>query len=454
MNKLKELVEAYNTSCDELETAITAYEALAADADDETIKTAREAVETAKTKASEAKAAREAYAAEVEERESISRAREQFKKEPLPAAEQTKLGGGGVKVDEPDMYELGGRSFMADLFASQIQRDPLAAERIARHQAYEVEKYAVATATLGGIVPPQYLVDLYAKAARNGRVYADQANGKPLPDQGMSLIVPRVTVGLSAGVQASESATATTSDPTEVDLTVPVRTIAGYSPVSRQTLERAGYSDEILFEDLIARYFAALDVQCINGSGASGQLLGVLQTSGVSASTAGTATVAGVWPKIADVIQQINTAVGGIGYTADKIVMHPRRWGFFEAALDTQNRPLFGIGGQPAMNIVAGGNPDGYGLVGYMHGLPVYTDANIPTNLGAGTNEDRIIVEASPVVHLWERSDDPVTLSFEQQAGTSLQVQLVAYGYAAFTAGRYPAASGVVSGVGLVPPTF
>jgi hypothetical protein len=61
---------------------------------------------------------------------------------------------------------------------------------------------------------------------------------------------------------------------------------------------------------------------------------------------------------------------------------------------------------------------------------------------------------ASRIVHLWERNDDPVTLAFEQQAGTSLQVQLVAYGYAAFTAGRYPAASGVVSGAGLVPPTF
>jgi hypothetical protein len=89
-----------------------------------------------------------------------------------------------------------------------------------------------------------------------------------------------------------------------------------------------------------------------------------------------------------------------------------------------------------------------------MLGLPVFTDANIPTNLGAGTNEDRIIVMASPVVHLWERAGDPVTLSFEQQAGTSLQVQLIVFGYVAFTAGRYPAASGVVSGAGLVTPTF
>src|SRR5581483_3728198 len=85
--------------------------------------------------------------------------------------------------------------------------------------------------------------------------------------------------------------------------------------------------------------------------------------------------------------------------------------------------------------------------VGHLMGLPVFTDANIPTTLGAGTNEDRIIVFASGVSHLWERDGDPVTLSFEQLAGTSLQVQLVCYGYAAFPAGRCRAAAGGVSAV-------
>jgi hypothetical protein len=152
-------------------------------------------------------------------------------------------------------------------------------------------------------------------------------------------------------------------------------------------------------------------------------------------------------------------AIGGrgrsaAGYVADKVFMHPRRWGFFEAALDSSNRPIFGIAGQPAFNIIGEGSPAGYGYVGRMHGLPVFTDANIPTNLGAGTNEDRIIIAATPIVHLWERNEDPVTLSFEQQAGTSLQIQLVALGYSAFTAGRYPAAVGVVSGSALVAPSF
>lgn len=394
---------------------------------------------------------------ELKSAEALKRAKSQFTKI-TPARGDF----GGVK--EPDMYtpdsaQTRGVSFMRDLYFSTLKsgEDPAASERIHKHQAHEIEKRAVTTSTLGGIIPPAYLIDLYAKASRNGRVYADQANNGTLPDVGMSVVVPRLTVGLTAGVQATQNTALTTSDPTEVDLSVPVVTIGGYSPVSRQSIERAAYSDTILFEDLIARYWALLDTQCISGSGSGGNALGVLNTSGISTSTASTATVAGVYPKIADVIQQINVATGGLGYTANKIIMHPRRWGFFEAALDTSNRPLIvpagGAFNQMGVDMVTGNQLD-YGLVGSMHGLPVYTDANIPTNLGASTNEDRIIVEASQIVHLFERPQDPVTLSFEQQAGTSLQVQLIAYGYLAFTAGRYPAASGVVSGVGLVPPTF
>jgi HK97 family phage major capsid protein len=386
------------------------------------------------------------------DRAALDRARAQFK--PITTGSQQ------IQVSEPDMYVRGGRSFFGDLYMAQVKHDGGAAERINKHQALAVEQRAMTSTTMGGLIPPTYMLDLYAKASRNGRVYADQSNNGALPDTGMSVIIPRITTPTAAGVQATENTAVTTQDAVETDLSVNVRTLAGYLPVSRQAIERAAYDDRILFEDLVARYFALLDTQCISGGGGGGTILGVLSTAAIAASTASTATVVGVWPKIADVIQQINTNMGGLGYVPDKIFMHPRRWGFFEAALDTQSRPIFGIGGQSYFNAMAAGNAAAYGAdngtppVGIMHGLPVYTDANIPTNLGAGTNEDRIIVHVTSVVHLFERAGDPVTLSFEQQAGTSLQVQLVVYGYAAFTAGRYPGASGVVSGAGLVPPTF
>jgi HK97 family phage major capsid protein len=221
--------------------------------------------------------------------------------------------------------------------------------------------------------------------------------------------------------------------------------------VSRQGLERAQYNEQILFEDLTARYWADLDVQCINGDGTGVNMLGLLKTTGIKTSAATSGALWAVYQNIADVIQQINSAVGGLGYSADKIVMHPRRGGSFVAAHDSTDRPILGINGLPVFNVDGQGVSAGYGFVGNLQGLPVYTDANVPTNSGDGT-DDSILIFSSGLVHLAERDQDPVTLAFEQQAGTALSVRLIAYGYASFTAGRYPAASGAVTG--LAPPTF
>lgn len=442
-NPLDALEQRYNDAVDELTRATDAIESAPDDITGDDLDALTSAATEAADNAERAKK-------RITDFQAVQRAREQHS--PI---ETTTV---QVRVtNEPDMYTHEAETFIRDLYAAQVKGDAAAAQRLARHQAYEVEKRAVTTTTMGGVIPPQYLVDLYAKAPRNGRIYADQANHQKLPDEGMSIIIPRFTAGLATGIQATQNTAVTTQDPTEVDLTVPVATIAGYSAVSRQTLERGSYSEPILFEDLIARYNANLDVQALSGSGAAGQMLGVLNTAGVSAATVSTATVVALYPKISDVIQQINTAFGGLGYVADKIIMHPRRFGAFTAALDSSNRPLLVPAQMPGASnaMAAGGAVAAYGYTGtLLQGLPVYTDANIPTNLGAGTNEDRVIVQCSQVVHLWERDSDPVTLGFEQTAGNQLQVQLVAYGYAAFTAGRYPAASGVVSGTGLVPPTF
>jgi|GEM_PF-4637078 len=49
----------------------------------------------------------------------------------------------------------------------------------------------------------------------------------------------------------------------------------------------------------------------------------------------------------------------------------------------------------------------------------------------------------------------PKQLRVDEPAATAtLRVRLVAYGYSAFTAGRYPSAICTVGGTGLVTPTF
>ena len=92
-------------------------------------------------------------------------------------------------------------------------------------------------------------------------------------------------------------------------------------------------------------------------------------------------------------------------------------------------------------------------------GLPVVTDASIPTTWSSGSSntsgtEDVIIVARAADLHLWETPNAPIQARFEDVGSGSLSVKLVAYGYSAFTAGRYPSAVSLISGTGLVAPTF
>ena len=67
-------------------------------------------------------------------------------------------------------------TYLQDLYASQVLKDPNASERIARHgrqvelERPDIYKYrAIGTAAVSGFVPPQYLSNLFAEYARGGR---------------------------------------------------------------------------------------------------------------------------------------------------------------------------------------------------------------------------------------------------------------------------------------------
>jgi HK97 family phage major capsid protein len=146
--------------------------------------------------------------------------------------------------------------------------------------------------------------------------------------------------------------------------------------------------DDVVFRDLVADHAAQTDKQCLSGTGTSGQVLGVRLTPNIGSVAAAAVTTAGVYSAIANAIQTVHTTRF---LPPEVIVMHPRRWGWFLSLLDGQQRPLF----LPSAN-----NPQNAGgilsdvasqqIVGQMHGLPVVSDPNIETNLGAGTNEDPI----------------------------------------------------------------
>jgi HK97 family phage major capsid protein len=87
-------------------------------------------------------------------------------------------------------------------------------------------------------------------------------------------------------------------------------------------------------------------------------------------------------------------------------------------------------------------------VAGEIFGLPVYLTANMPTNLGAGTDESRVIVGAFDEALFLDRQG--VTVDTSQHVYfTSNQTVFRAEMRVGFTVARYPSAFSVIAGVGL-----
>lgn len=166
----------------------------------------------------------------------------------------------------------------------------------------------------------------------------------------------------------------------------------GGETASRSSLEIAA-DIERLTEDLhlAADYAKQLDSQLLRQA-----TNGVLNLSGTNAITYTdtTPTVPELYPKLADAIQQV--AVNRFARQRRSVCTRVGGHGPWRTR-DSQTRPLVVPEDGGAMNAIAVfDRATAEGAVGQMQGLPVFLDANIPTNAGTNTNEDKIIVGRSP----------------------------------------------------------
>ena len=346
-------------------------------------------------------------------------------------------------------------SFFRDIYNSQMNHDPQAQARISRHSdEMKVEYRDGSTSNYAGLVVPQYLTDLAAELARAGRPFANLCTSLPLPNDGMSINISRVTTGATAAAQATENSAVSEQDIDDTLLTVDVRTISGQQDISRQALDRGTGVDSLIMADLSGAVATSLDDGIINGAGTSGTLLGLKNITGINAVTYTDAspTVAELYPKLLDAIQKINSnRFAG----PDLIIMHPRRAAFMAAAVDGQSRPLVLPQANVPSNAMGTGPVAGYGSTGMqVAGIPIVTDANIQTDAGSGNNEDNIFVVRRADMLLFESPGAPSMVRMDQTLGGSLPVKMVAWQYACFIGGRYPASISMISGTGLVTPTF
>lgn len=346
--------------------------------------------------------------------------------------------------------EKRGTSFLTDVLARSAG-DLDANARLSRHMKEEFtlrgadfERRAAATTAFAGLVVPQYLTDLVAPYARAKRPLADICNRHPLPAAGMTVNISRITTGTSAAAQTENNAVSETNIDDTL-LSPAVITVAGQQTVSRQAIERGTGVESIVLADLVSALNTKVDSTLITT--ATTGLDAVTDANVDVAYTDASPTVAELWPKLADLVQQVQSAVfGGVTHW----VMHPRRFWWMASLVGTSFPFVQLPNAAPQMGgTVANTNYDG--VAGYLMGLPVILDANIVTDGGGGT-EDRIYGVTASECHLWE--DDAMFIRAEQTSAASLGVLFVVYKYLAYTFSRYPSANGRIAGTGLAAPTF
>jgi HK97 family phage major capsid protein len=263
---------------------------------------------------------------------------------------------------------------------------------------------------------------------------------------GNSLNVPSITTGSAVAAGTAENSAITNTDLVTGSITAATQTISGQTKASYQLIDlsQAGM-DNIILDDISRDYTQKLDNFALNSSTTNAK--GILQVSGTNAITYTDASP--TVPELFPFVFQGKSAVEKSVFAGvDFVCMHPSTWNWYLSALDSNNRPLALSVNAAAFNADGGFEPHvAQGLAGNIAGLPVITDANVPVNLGAGTNQAPIVMVSRLSHDFWEGV--PQFAVADQTLISQLTYVFVLYGYAAQMS-RQAAGASVVNGTGLI----
>lgn len=380
---------------------------------------------------------------------------EQIKADDAAAEMARKYAPSGVKVtNEPEIYRsgLGGHSYFRDMWNARQNGDTAAMDRLVRNNKGRAESRALSTVNGAGgeFVPPVWLEREFVKLARPGRITGNLVPTQDLPAGTDSISIPKVATGTAVAVQGTQNTAVQQTDLTTTSVSSSVTTIAGGQTVSLQLIEQSPLNvDDVILADLAAAYAAQYNTLILSGSGAAGQPTGIFTLTGTNAISMSATGSANLYKAVANAIQTVHT---NRFLPPDTVIMHPRRWAALLADSDSTGRPLV-VPNASAMNSPATtGEVASQGYVGTIQGLPAYVDSLIPTNVGAGTNQDRIIVARMADLMAWE--GNVKAEAFPQTYANQLSVFVRLYNYMSFQPARYPKSISVIDGAGLVTPTF
>jgi len=387
------------------------------------------------------------HSAEIKSLEQIAHSRSLVPRDPVAAPASPRVSVGA----EARTYRRDGEfSYFRDL-ARVREGDSEARDRlIGNNRQYDElmqERAGInQTATTGGeFVPPVWYVEQYAALLRAGRPFLNALGTKPLPPDTNSLNFPKITTGSTVAVQ-SDGGSVSNTDLVTTSVTAQVQTEAGRSVASYQFVDLSPVADQVIMQDLLYAYNTQEDKDILASSNVT-NAKSVLNTASVNSVTYTDATPTGA-EFFQPVAQSASAIAKGAFVGVDLLVTHPSIWYNILSGLDSQSRPLYLTVG-PGNNLMGDGDyQQGNGLVGNIGGIPLAIDANMPTNLGGGTNESRLVALNRMGFDVWESA--PRFKVADQTSITTLQYQFVAYGYWA-ACSRQPKMISIVSGTGMIP---
>lgn len=264
-----------------------------------------------------------------------------------------------------------------------------------------------------------------------------------------SIQLDQIGYSTSAGWVAELAQKPEATNFTLATITANIFTAAGLATVSNQLLQDSNPAvDQLVTSDLVRRLVALEETAFISGTG-TGQPLGLLNTPGLgttNATVAGDpAATGGLLDNILDAIAAVQAAWG----QPSAILLHPRTWTRILKSRDAGGHYTI----SPQNNFGAGYDPNtqrtAFGPVEQtLFGVRVVLSNRIPTNLGAGTNESRVVVGDFKEALILDRQGIAVDES-PHVFFTSNQTVFRAETRTGFTAARSPQAFNVIGGTGL-----
>ena len=357
---------------------------------------------------------------------------------------------------EPLTYERDSpHSFFWDLARAEARNDDEARGRISRH-VVEMRATPNTTAGTGGeLVPPGWLMQDTATAAKVGRHFANLIGSTPLPRGVGSVNIPRIVgtniLGQDTAIQAVQNTGINEVDDATTSSTSPVVSIVGKLDIAQQLLDQSPImgpnSDAIYYTELQKDYNAVMNGQLVNGTGAAGQLLGLANfnypaghtVSGAGVGVTSPTALSVLWP----LLGQAFAAVGNDrGHRPEFWLLAPRRWASIASCLDSSGRPITSPSAMsPDQGSIDDAKVGGPHAVANIQGVPVYTEGAIP----AGANADTVYCGRTGDMYLFE--SDPMLQTSVNSVGGTLTVRLSYHRYVAFVGNIYTSALARVNAI-------